>query len=96
MFCPDACMICVRVRCCILTTWSSETIRDVFVKQNIKMSALCELSRKLDLLKRKFDLLCMLILFRSMLCAGKNGVETSVHRKLSNGTCMDTTEARTA
>ena len=40
----QACMICVHVRCCILTTGSSETILVLFVKHNFKISALCELS----------------------------------------------------
>jgi hypothetical protein len=39
-------MICVRVRCCILTTGSSETIIVLFVKHNLKISALRELSPK--------------------------------------------------
>ena len=39
-------MICVRVRCCILTIGSSETILVKFVKNNLKLSALCELSPK--------------------------------------------------
>ncbi len=75
----QACMICVRVRCCILTTGSSETILVLFVKQNLKISALCELSRKFDLLKRKFDLLCMLILFRS------KGLQQRLHVKPLGG-----------
>ena len=39
-------MICVRVRCCILTIGSSETILVLFIKKNLKISALCELSPK--------------------------------------------------
>ena len=39
-------VVCVRVRCCILTTGSSETILVLFVKHNLKISALCELSPK--------------------------------------------------
>ncbi len=42
----QACVICVRVRRCILTTGSSETILVLFVKKNLKISALCELSPK--------------------------------------------------
>ncbi len=63
-------MICVRVRCCILTIGSSETMLVLFVKNNLKISALCELSPKATSPAKKVDLLCMLILFRSMLCAG--------------------------
>ena len=92
----QACMICVRVRCCILTTGSSETILVLFVKQNIKISALCELSPKATSPAKKVRFVVHVdFVSFDVVCRG-NGVETSVHRKLSNGTCMDTTEARTA
>ncbi len=44
--CRKKLVVCVRVRCCILAIGSSETILVLFVKNNLKISALCELSPK--------------------------------------------------